>query len=433
MVAGSRAPAVLQFPFHGYVVLVGVAADEQHGVGGTALAGQDTGFLVHVELDAEERFIVVVTYIHDAFGAVALLAHVAGDVERRIVLDGGQCSRLDLFVGQVQVAPVDAFVGITIRGDIIDLVVFAGRIIHDHDEAIGVVVGRNDTLVEFHRGGLERLDFALGVAVAPGEFRRRLTQAEGQHAIDILEDFNLLGFESLGLGARCGHLAQVPAAGAQQFVQHAAQLGGIVGVLRLRHDNLRHDAIFLSGIVEEVPDATVGHGRLEVEFDVTVGDRTVGGGDHVLQEKIGLFELVPEEGIVVGEIEFLQIEFLHHGRAQHVHRGEHPAAAGAQLVGDAAHVAAIFEEVVDRTVLFVVVGEGLDVLVLDQGVLDGLRSGVFDKTAPDLIELGLADGLCAGEIPGKAGHDADDPNKSKGKEGLFHISRCTWCFQFLLR
>ena len=49
---GSCSPAVFELPFYGFVVFVGVAGHQSHGVGRTALTGEDTGFFIHIQFHA---------------------------------------------------------------------------------------------------------------------------------------------------------------------------------------------------------------------------------------------------------------------------------------------------------------------------------------------------------------------------------------------
>ena len=58
------------------------------------------------------------------------------------------------------------------------------------------------------------------------------------------------------------------------------------------------------------------------------------GGDDVLEEPVGALVFVPEEGIGLRELEALEAELLDDAVAHGVQAGEHPAAAGALLIGD---------------------------------------------------------------------------------------------------
>ena len=68
---------------------------------------------------------------------------------------------------------------------------------------------------------------------------------------------------------------------------------------RFGHDALRHYAILLGDVEEEIPNAAVAHGILEVEFHVAVGHFTVGRGDGIGQEQVALFKDVPKIVVVV--------------------------------------------------------------------------------------------------------------------------------------
>ncbi len=74
---------------------------------------------------------------------------------------------------------------------------------------------------------------------------------------------------------------------------------------------------------------------LEEPFYSLVGQGTLGCVDNALQEKIGLLQLVPKEGIDFGKLERLETVFGKGLGTHHVEPGEQPATAGRLLVGDA--------------------------------------------------------------------------------------------------
>ena len=57
--------------------------------------------------------------------------------------------------------------------------------------------------------------------------------------------------------------------------------------------------------------------------------RLVARDEDSLEEEVRLLELVPEEEMVLGELEVVEFEFFHYDRAHHVKPGEHPAPAAA--------------------------------------------------------------------------------------------------------
>jgi uncharacterized membrane protein YGL010W len=56
--------------------------------------------------------------------------------------------------------------------------------------------------------------------------------------------------------------------------------------------------------------------------------------DDRLEVVVGPLHLVPEHGVVLGELELLEVHLLHRADAQQVEPGEQPAPAAALLVGD---------------------------------------------------------------------------------------------------
>ena len=97
---------------------------------------------------------------------------------------------------------------------------------------------------------------------------------------------------------------------------------------------LGHDAVLAHEVGEHVPLAAVLDGVLQQEADQAAVGRLVGGGDHGLEEPVGLLELVVELQVGLRELELVDLEALHGLDAQHVQPGEHPAAAALLLVGD---------------------------------------------------------------------------------------------------
>ena len=81
-----------------------------------------------------------------------------------------------------------------------------------------------------------------------------------------------------------------------------------------------------------VPLAAVGEDIAEEELqEAAVEFFGLRGGDDVGEEEVGAFELVPEQHVVLRELEVLEAQVGTRGRAQQVQGGEQPAAAGLLL------------------------------------------------------------------------------------------------------
>ena len=85
---------------------------------------------------------------------------------------------------------------------------------------------------------------------------------------------------------------------------------------------------------EHVPLAAVVGDAAEQVRDRAVVDVAVAGLDDRLEEVVRALELVPEHGVVLRELEVLEVHRAHRADAQQVEPGEHPAATGLLLVRD---------------------------------------------------------------------------------------------------
>ena len=86
---------------------------------------------------------------------------------------------------------------------------------------------------------------------------------------------------------------------------------------------------------EHVPLATVGQRLVQQKRHVAVVQDAVGRLDDGFEEVVGALDLVPEHHVVLAELEILDAERAPRGEPQEVQPGEHPAAAGLLLIGDA--------------------------------------------------------------------------------------------------
>ena len=81
-----------------------------------------------------------------------------------------------------------------------------------------------------------------------------------------------------------------------------------------------------------VPLAAVGEDIAEQELqEAAVEFLGLRGGDDVSEEEVGTLKLVPEQHVVLRELEVLEAQVGARGRAQQVQGGEEPAATGLLL------------------------------------------------------------------------------------------------------
>ena len=121
----GRAPRVLHLPLAGLAVFVQIHGAERHGVARSRSEGADAVGLRHGEGRVEEIAVVEVVERQDARLAIVELAHIAGVVHARAVLDRGDGHLLDFVHRQIDVRPVVAVVGVAIEIDGIGLVIGA--------------------------------------------------------------------------------------------------------------------------------------------------------------------------------------------------------------------------------------------------------------------------------------------------------------------
>ncbi|CAM5453139.1 hypothetical protein CVAR21S_02487 [Corynebacterium variabile] len=142
----------------------------------------------------------------------------------------------------------------------------------------------------------------------------------------------------LRAGTREHGLPDLPGGGAQYGLQPGVHLVGVAGVEGLAHRLLRHDAVLADEVDQVVPPAAVMGDVGQQAVDQAV----VGVGDSGTEELVEasqcvvrLLDLVVELEVRLRELEVLDVEALGDTVAEDVEPGEHPAAAGLLLVGDA--------------------------------------------------------------------------------------------------
>ena len=345
------------------------------GEGGHAL------LLVHAKGGAHQAFVVKVVHVHQAIVAVEELTHVAAEVHHGAVLDGGDAHGSNVLHGQVEVTPVLAVIDVAVVLYLIHLIVLTRGVVHHH--VVLREVGLGKLLVELLRGvggGFHYL--AFGVLLLPGELCRGLAHGEGQHAIDFSQHpgFCLLqiGGKSILVGSQS---AQLEAVLAELEGYEVADARGVVGVVGLGHHVGRHQAVLVDEVGHAGELAAVADGVLEEPLHLLVVDGLLVGVDHGLQEEVALLQLVVEEEVGLRELEVGGQVVLADGLvAQHVHAGEHPAAATRLLVGDGLADDAVREVRVELGGVLIVHGQLGGALVhhdVAQGLVAGAAAEAF--------------------------------------------------------
>ncbi len=325
--------------------------------------------------------------------------HVARSIHGLVVLDGGERRTFYRFVGQVEVDPVDPLDGIAVVADVVHPVILARGVVHDHDVVLRRIIRGGNLRIEFERRIVFGNDRARTVAETPLKLRRGLSQAEGEHAVDIGQRSLLTllheGRTRLSFG-RSDRLAQPVSLGTQLFVDKRHHLGRIFRMGRLGHRLRRHHPVLAGYVVVKVPHSAVVQRRGEVVHHLAVIHRLGSRRGHILEKQVGLLENIPKVEVVVREVEIVESVFLHHRRPEHIHRGEHPAAPRLLLVGDSLHIHPIFEVVIDLSVELVIQRQGAYVAVGGQHVLDSHHGGIAVETLAHPRHILSGDGLCVG-------------------------------------
>ena len=162
----------------------------------------------------------------------------------------------------------------------------------------------------------------------------RLAQADGKHAVDLVEHLVLLGTEQILVDAICCCLAEYSCIAVEQALELGIHLGRALGAGGLGHCVLGDEAIFLDEVHGEGPVPAIAHAIVQDVADLAGVEGKVPRRDDALEHRICLLELVVEHAIGLGELERVDIEVLHRGMAGNVHGREHPAAAALALVRD---------------------------------------------------------------------------------------------------
>ncbi len=96
---------------------------------------------------------------------VQLFPHITGRIHRLIVLNGSQSCGFDIFVGKVQVRPVDPLNGVPVILNFVNLVIFPRGIIHYHNMILRRIITFNNAFIKFRRSGFQGNDLPGNVFI----------------------------------------------------------------------------------------------------------------------------------------------------------------------------------------------------------------------------------------------------------------------------
>ena len=158
--------------------------------------------------------------------------------------------------------------------------------------------------------------------------RWRFTQVEDQHTVDSTQHLCLTAFQIRHFFAFGGHVAQLESELFQLKSDEVAHARGVLAAVGLDHHLRRDNAVFHQQVGYACELATVADRILEQPLDHLVVLRLLAGIDDALKEEIGFFQLIPEERVVLRELELAHVVFRDGFRTEDIKSGEEPASSG---------------------------------------------------------------------------------------------------------
>ena len=145
---------------------------------------------------------------------------------------------------------------------------------------------------------------------------------------------------------------------------------------------------------------------------------------NALQEQVGLFQLVVEKEVVLGEGEGAQVMLFNHAGTEHVQAREKPASARRKLVGPSLGLYLVAEMGVNHGYFVGRCGQDID----GRGV-ERIAEGLVGPVA--LVRAGqLGEHLGGNAALGILGEGSDGKQQRCQKEGLFHIRTVSKFYYF---
>ena len=167
--------------------------------------------LVHAKCGIEQRGIVKIVQVAVATFAVEKLAHIIRAVHLLAVFQSSDGQVGDVFHGQVEVFPVGAIVGVSVKIHLVGLVIFMAWVVHHHDERAVELLAVENFLGKRFWCIFLALTYGAAVFVLECIFERgwRFAIYQRLHAIDFSQH---LGLGRLDVGSFLAfghHVAQL--------------------------------------------------------------------------------------------------------------------------------------------------------------------------------------------------------------------------------
>ena len=189
----------------------------------------------------------------------------------------------------------------TVVFNLINLVVLAERVVHDHDVVVVEILAIPELLVERLRSiGIGADNLALCIALAPCEFSWRHAISESKHTVDLAKHLDLLVLQLLvGHLLAFAHCTEFETLLTEELLHDRCKTTSVVALESLRESLLRHDTILGNKVGNTAECTAIRQWVLEEPIDHAVVERLLASIDHTLKIEVGLLKLIVEEEIVL--------------------------------------------------------------------------------------------------------------------------------------
>ncbi len=190
------------------------------------------------------------------------------------------------------------------------------------------------------------VQLAILVLVPPLELLRWNAEMDGQDPVYLLQHLHLASAQRGLVRAVRRHSPQLRGEASRHAIEQGIHIARVAAALRLRHRILGHGPVLFYESHHVVPPSPVWNGIREECLQLTVIDIRIPRLDDGLEKQVRLLELVPEEEMILAELETGDAELLHYSRLHGVESCEEPASAAARLIGDSLRLDLVGEEIV---------------------------------------------------------------------------------------
>jgi hypothetical protein len=151
----------------------------------------------------------------------------------------------------------------------------------------------------------------------------------------------------------------------------------------LRHDILGHNAVLVHDVDEHVPLPAIVERMPQQPGHDAVIQWQVRRLDDCFEQVIRALDLVPEERVILAELELLEIHRLHRTNPEQVQPGKHPAPARPFLIRDLPVIQPVRDRMIELGCPLMTEGNIFDLVPRD-GILGHSIVGIVNKRAAEL-------------------------------------------------